>query len=226
MPQATTVQNPTLEQWASYQSAFDYFNIVLFNGELPRCILNFSRHAKAYGFFAPVRWSKGETITHEISLNPDTFSRPLMATMATLVHEMCHLWDWEQGNTSSRGYHGKSWADQMEAIGLMPTDTGLPGGKRTGFKVTHSIESDGLFEQAFKRMPTDYLIPWQSATIARLPTKPGEGEAGKASKAGTQSARTRNKVKYSCPGCSLNVWGRSGLRLMCSECDRLLAEQG
>ena len=65
------------------------------------------------------------------------------------------------------GYHNKEWAAKMREIGLMPTDTGQPGGKDTGQKVTHFIEPGGRFEQAC----TAYL-----ATGAAIPLpRPGRG---------------------------------------------------
>jgi predicted SprT family Zn-dependent metalloprotease len=126
--------------------AFDYFNAALFGGELPRCILNFSRHSnRANGFFAPERWSRGTEHTHEISLNPDLLNRPLLACMSTLVHEMAHLWQHAEGKPSRRTYHNAEWAQKMEDVGLMPSHTGEPGGRRTGQKMSHYvIEGGGL----------------------------------------------------------------------------------
>jgi ribosomal protein S27E len=35
-------------------------------------------------------------------------------------------------------------------------------------------------------------------------------------------ARTRSgeRVKFTCPGCEANAWGRSSLNLRCDDCDR------
>jgi hypothetical protein len=51
-------------------------------------------------------------------------------------------------NGIRRNYHNKEWAVKMREVGLIPTDTGQPGGKDTGQKVTHVIEPGGRFEQA------------------------------------------------------------------------------
>ena len=58
---------------------------------------------------------------------------------STLVHEMCHLWQEDFGKPSRGGYHNRQWADKMIQVGLMPTDTGEPGGQLTGQRVTHYI---------------------------------------------------------------------------------------
>jgi hypothetical protein len=38
----------------------------------------------------------------------------------------------------------------MERIGLMPSATGAPGGRRTGQRMTHYIIRGGLFDRAFR----------------------------------------------------------------------------
>jgi hypothetical protein len=51
-----------------YEQMFQCFNRRLFAGSLPACLLNFSRKAKTYGFFAPERWQReGQEVRHEIS---------------------------------------------------------------------------------------------------------------------------------------------------------------
>ena len=88
-------------------------------------------------------------MTDEIALNPAHFAGRTPAEMlSTLVHEMAHLWQHHFGKPSRSGYHNKEWAAKMREIGLIPTDTGQPGGKDTGQKVTHNIEEGGRFDQA------------------------------------------------------------------------------
>jgi predicted SprT family Zn-dependent metalloprotease len=67
---------------------------------------------------------------------------------STLVHEMCHLWQSAHGKDYKKGAHNKEWARKMEAIGLIPSATGEPGGKQTGRNVTHYIEIGGPFDVA------------------------------------------------------------------------------
>ncbi|HHZ8541358.1 TPA: sprT domain-containing protein, partial [Pseudomonas aeruginosa] len=31
-----------------------------------------------------------------------------------------------------------------------------------------------------------------------------------------------NRLKYSCPGCRLNMWGKPGLKVICEECEERL----
>jgi predicted SprT family Zn-dependent metalloprotease len=203
--------SPTAEQFAAYQALAQYFNARLFEGTLPPVLLNFSRKGRrTRGFFAPNRWEKGATLTHEISLNPQLLKeRSPVETAATLVHELCHLWQFVYGHPSRAGYHNREWAEKMEAIGLMPSDTGEVGGQRTGQQMTHYLIEGGPFEQAFHAMPPEYRLPWVSddrATHAR-PRRP-------------------SKVKYVCSGCRTKVWGKPGLSVFCPVCQRPFTAEG
>ncbi len=145
---------PTEQQFKSLNGAYKYFNRKLFNNQLPGCILNFSRLRGTHGFLAPERWKRvgeKEFGTHEISLTPATLYRTPIEIFSTLVHEMCHLWQWEFGSPSRNGYHNKEWAAKMKAVGLTPSNTGKPGGKETGQQMTHYIEPDGRYQKAFEK---------------------------------------------------------------------------
>ena len=169
------------------------------------CLLNFSRLNKAYGFFTPKRWAKEDgTFSHEISLNPDLLLRPMQEIFATLAHEMVHQWQQDHGMPPRKCYHNQEWAAKMEAIGLMPSDTAEPGGKRIGQKVSHYVIEGGPFYQAFQSMPEKYVLPWRSS-------------GGNA----REKVKKRNKLKYTCPGCETNVWGKPDLRIVCEECDEM-----
>ena len=134
-PPAASPAPPTPDQFRAYQAMYDYFNRALFGGQLRPVLLNFSRHAGALGFFAPERWESqaGEGKAHEISINPQALrSLPPVEVASTLVHEMVHLWQHEHGEPSRTGYHNHEWGRKMESVGLVPSDTGKPGGKRSG----------------------------------------------------------------------------------------------
>lgn len=215
-PKANTVKPalaaPTGAQFTAYQRMYDHFNAALFAGALRPVILNFSRHANSYGFFAPDRWHGGtDTITHEISLNPSHLrGRDPRAVVSTLVHEMVHCWQQESGKPSKRGYHNQEWAEKMEAVGLYPSSTGAPGGDRVGYRVSHYVLEGGAFAQAFAAMPREYLLPWMCSE----PT--GQGTSKKA---------PVSKLKYSCPGCAANAWGKPGLYLRCGDCEQTMGAE-
>ena len=207
----------TTKQFRAYQGMFDHFNRALFANKLRPVLLNFSRHAGALGFFAPSRWATGDgtdvakvDVRHEISLNPAWLrSRPVIDVASTLVHEMVHLWQQDFGQPSRRGYHNEQWARAMESVGLIPSSTAAPGGARVGQRVSHYIEAGGRFEKAFGKLPKTYRLPWTC------------DEPDAATK---KKAKQKNKVKYSCPGCAANVWGKPGLGIACLECEEQFRE--
>ena len=199
---------PTKEQFSAYMGAFNYFNEKLFQNRLPQILLNLSRRAKAYGFFAPERWKNNGVITHEISLNPSLMERESRDLFSTLVHEMCHLEHHENGEMQSKkGYHNKEWGGMMKAVGLHPSANGLPGGRETGFHMTHYIVDGGPFDLAFKAMPSEHLLPWachiepEKVTVAK------------------------KRSKYHCAACDFNVFSsKEGLSLLCGECKNPIVE--
>jgi predicted SprT family Zn-dependent metalloprotease len=196
-------KTPTREQFAAYERLYAYFNRELFAGELAPCVLNFSRHANTLGFFAPDRWSKGDTeVRHEISLNPATLKlRTPREVCSTLVHEMVHLWQHERGTPSRAGYHNREWSQKMEAVGLMPSTTGQEGGEKVGQRMTHYVIDGGAFALAFERLPHEYF-PWLCASDPE----------------GARKKKTASKVRYTCPECDAHVWGKPGLAIRCNEC--------
>jgi hypothetical protein len=196
-----TKTDPISVQYAAYSKAYDYFNKTLFDGRLPRCLLNFSRKSKrTIGFFSPQRWERDGTFAHEISLNPDHFGRSARETLSTLVHEMAHLWQEDEGKPSRNGYHNAEWGRKMDDLGLTPSSTGLSGGNRTGQSMSHVILEDGRYSQVFADMPTECLMPWLSGMPASRPKK------------------STPKVKYTCPSCACNAWGKPDIRLVCGGC--------
>jgi len=209
----TPKHDPTQEQWQAYVAAFAHFNQSLWGGKLPTVILNFSRQAHTYGFFAPERWEHSSgTATHELSINPSHMrDRAPAEVYSTLVHEMAHLWQTTFGKPGRRGYHNHEWGDEMERVGLMPSHTGSPGGKRVGTKMSHYIIDGGAYARAFSSLPPAALLPWLC--------KPESASEGKGK--GKSASTSRNKTKYTCPGCESNVWGKPGLNIVCGDCDRL-----
>ena len=204
---------PTRDTYTQFDNAYRHFNRTLFANRLPACVITLHRKKGAYGYFWGDTWSKreGGALTDEIALNPETFkSRSVTDVLSTLVHEMVHLQQHHFGKPSRSGYHNREWAQMMDNVGLVPSDTGEEGGKRTGQRMTHYIATGGRYENACADLlHKGFEIPWQAIT--------GDEELAK--------KKAASKTKYSCPGCSLNAWGKPDIRLQCIECDLELLMQ-
>jgi hypothetical protein len=206
------MRRPTKTQFAAYQKMFDYFNHTLFKNILPECMLSFSRQrSSSHTLFTSEQWhEKFGSAMPEISLNLKQLSEDEpIEVMATLVREMVHLWQERYGHPSQKGYYNREWAEKMTEIGLIPSATGLPGGKPTGQTIRHYIENNGRFEQAFRKIPDTCLLPFRPTAI--------DGEKVKGNK---------EKVMYRCVGCGAKVWGKGGLELMCGCGEVFAGENG
>lgn len=219
---------PTKEQFAAFQNAFDYFNKVLFAGELPQVLLTLSRSGKKIaGQFKTNAWASSADdinddaykmpVQHEISLNPETFNYGETEIYSTLVHEMVHLWQEVNGTAPRKCYHDKGFAEKMELVGLTPSSTGMPGGKRTGQKMGDYPTPNGVFLQALEKMPKNYLFPFFTYGAIGADKEEGEGE--------DKGEKKKNKIKYTCPGCDANAWGKPELKLICGECEERFVAQ-
>lgn len=286
-----TVQ-PTQELYAELQQAYDFFNRELFEERLPGCLLTLQRKKRTRGYFSPQRFinNDGEK-TDEIALNPAYFPVLTLAeSMSVLVHEMVHQYQYCFGEPGRKRYHNEQFAELMEGYGLLVSDTGTPGGKRTGERMSHYIEEGGLYDQVCARLPEGFRLSWMDRfpppeALRRLaadaeaeldrgraadeddepdwvdredeqeeleldpapsvagPT--GEEEdtpvTGEPEEQNPESATLRlerlrtlglfvevpgpeaeknlsNRVKYSCPLCDVNVWGKPRLNLVCGDC--------
>jgi len=197
----------TKVQFEMLDDLYQYYNKELFEGKLPDCMIITSRRKGAHGTFTFQMWKnrKDEKNVHEISINPDGLDRKDEEWQATLVHEMCHLWQYDFGKPSRGNYHNKEWANKMESVGLMPSTTGEPGGKKTGQGMTHYIIPGGAFITAFNKLKNLKINYTSSARITAQIKKPA------------------NKTKYTCE-CGVNVWGKPGLNITCNLCQKLFLE--
>jgi len=175
--------------------------------------------------------------------------RDIELTLSTLVHEMCHLKTFEEGTYGRGGYHRKEWAYIMNKIGLIPSTTGKPGGSQTGQSVSHYIEKGGLFEIKTKELlKKGYIIPFvqriqkevksyglEELEKRRVKGKPGvfldennEEFEGKMIISGKDEKgedivkvlvkRKNERAIYVC-SCGHRLWGKSGLKITCNECN-------
>ena len=93
----------------------------------------------------------------------------------------------------------------MESMGLMPSATGAQGGKKTGQRVTHYITEGGKFDKITTQWTSkNQTLFFQDVAVAA-------------------TSKNKNKVKYTCPSCETNVWGKADLNIRCDDCDEQFA---
>jgi hypothetical protein len=155
---------PTTEIYDELQRAYDVFNEALFAKQLPACLITLQRVKRTYGYFEPGKFIRrsGHGKCDEIALNPAYFGIcPPEEVLQTILHEMVHLWQHHFGEPGRGRYHNAQWANKMESVGLMPSSTGKPGGKRTGDHVIDYPIPDGRFEALVAKLAQDgFEVPW------------------------------------------------------------------
>lgn len=238
--------DPTPTTYRELQRACDFFNQALFDGQLPPCLITLQREQRTYGYFSPKRFgNRAGQVTDEIAINPEYFAIvPLMEVLQTLGHELTHQWQSHFGDPGRGRYHNAEWADKMESIGLMPSSTGLPGGRRVGDRMADYVIPHGPFARAVEHLldAEQFSITWFDRSPPPAPLYPVTGAAEELELAdlsaqafdlashqgvhieprlppGTALNRS-NRVKYTCPGCKVNAWGKPALRLGCLDCNR------
>jgi hypothetical protein len=193
-------------EYLGLDEAFGFFNRELFASTLPDVLITLNRKKGAAGYFwnEVFRERDGERSGHEIALNPDAFrNRSDKQILSTLVHEMVHLRQAAFGKRSRNGYHNQQWASWMEEVGLMASDTGEIGGKKTGQRMTHYIVSGGAFDIACDQLiASGVKIGWE--TKARETPKSGPKDP--------------SKVRFCCPRCGQLAWANHNAILACGHC--------
>ena len=225
---------PTTESYAELQEAYSHFNECLFRNELPECLITLQRKKGVYGYFCKERFKNEEgKFVDEIALNPSTFLvGDFNEIMQTLVHEMCHLWQFHFGKPGRGNYHNKEWASMMESIGLMPSSTGKVGGKKTGDSMSDYAIKNGIFLEATNKLVDDgFKISWKDRYTDKKilgfsfdnPLTPSALEIKNHEENGVefdlvQTPNNSNRSKFNCPSCKSNAWGKPSLNLICGDC--------
>ncbi len=238
---------PTREFYGLLQQAYDFFNQRLFEGELPAALITAQREKRTMGYFSPDRWASSDgQRAHEIALNPAYFAKhKVIEIFQTLVHEQCHLWQFEFGrHKSRRGYHNREWAAKMQSVGLMPSHTGHKGGRSTGQRMSDYPIPDGVFLQACDELDrTGFRFAWvdrhaalgdscqvrdTTLTTAGCLDSPLSTLIPDLVPATSLQmvACAKQKVRYNCKGCHANLWGKPGLNVICGSCNLPLSSEG
>ncbi len=72
-----------------------------------------------------------------------------------------NLWQYRFGKPGRTRYHNEQWATKMESIGLMPSSTGQPGGKRTGDSMAdYAIEGGAFLVACAALLTSNFKISW------------------------------------------------------------------
>ena len=195
---------------------FDLLNKEYFENTLSRPTITIQSTPKAYGHFSlrDDTWISKLGGTHEINIGAGTLSRPIEEVTATLLHEMIHYYNYENGiQDCSRGntYHNKRFKEAAEARGLCVDHSDKYGW-------SHTSPSDELFEFVLEMGLSDILINRNEQIGYRI--------VGTGTHSGTGTAITKKSStrKYICPSCSTSVRATRAVRIGCLDCGTQMIE--
>lgn len=158
------------------------------------------------GVLAWKAWKAGEDEGHyEINLCAEYLNRPFEETCGTLIHEMVHLQNLQDGvqDTSRSGtYHNKKFKETAEAHGL----TVEKGEKYGWHKTTLNPQAEAFVKSLGK----------SGFCLVRPRTNPLKGSR----KGGGSSSR-----KYVCPCCGTIIRATKEVHVFCGECEVAFEEQ-
>ncbi len=194
---------------------FDLLNEAYFENTLSRPTITIQSTPKAYGHFSlrEDTWVSKLGATHEINIGAGTLARPIEEVAATLLHEMVHYWNYQNGiQDCSRGntYHNRRFKEAAESRGLTVSHSDKYGW-------SHTSPADSLLEFILDNGLTDILINRNEFTgfqITGTGTHSGTGTA-------TPTKRSSTR-KYVCPCCGMSVRATRAVNIACVDCRELM----
>ena len=192
------------------ESLFSKFNTRFFSGALEKPVISVSQdHTRgSYGWCTLWKACQDGTESgefYEINLCAEYLNRPFEETCSTLIHEMVHLKNLQDGvqDTSRSGtYHNKKFKKAAETTGALTVEKG----SKYGWHITKLSPEGEAFVKSLGKNGFTLVRP----KVPRL----------KGSRKGGSSSR-----KYVCPDCGIIIRATKEICVICGECDVPFEEQ-
>ncbi len=157
----------------------------------------------------------GRRASTEINISSATLDRPIEETTATLLHEMVHEHNLENGikDTSNNGvYHNKRFKEQAESHGLVVSHH-----DKYGWTITNPSEEllDFILFQGWDAIQMGERLAWADMVGTGNGSKtPSSSETG-APKPPKAKSSTR---RWICPKCGTIIRSTKEVRVICADC--------
>lgn len=198
------------------EKIFRELNKDSFNGELEEPIITIQSTPEAYGHITVAKtWKRKDDWRHELNIAADWLERPIENIVATMIHEMVHLYNIQKNvQDCSRGgtYHNRKFKEEAEKHMLR-----IEKHDKYGWTITSP--TDELLEYIISKDWGDIdmsrgLLP----TFRGIPgTKTGAGDTQKPT--GDTQTRKGNSRRYQCPVCKALVRTTKDLHIICGDCN-------
>ena len=190
------------------EKMFRALNDRYFEGKLEEPIITIQSTPKAYGHVTVGKtWQRGQEQRHELNIGAGTLDRPIENIVATLLHEMVHLWNIQTGvkDCSREGiYHNKKFRDAA-----VKRDLDIGYDSRIGWSLTSPTPElcDFIIEQG-----------WDDIHMSRLEFSGGRSTTGGASGGNGAPVKKSGSRKYQCPVCGNSVRATKAVNILCLDC--------
>lgn len=202
------------------EKIFRLLNQDLFGGVLPTPIITVIPTPRAYAHYVPFDiWNTKTDNKREINIASGTLDRPLENIIASLVHEMVHMYNdciLNEQDTSNKGvYHNRIFKREAEAHGLEVTRS-----ERYGYSHTS---------------PSDTLLAWvlehdELREVEMCRANPALGSISVGTHMGNKSTESiganpnSHHRKYICPMCGCSCRATKQINILCMDCNERMIE--
>ena len=206
-------------QTAFFEGAFNILNEIYFKGELPPVIITIQSTPHVFGHFTVNKvWTENfeKRRLREINIGADYLDRPIENILATLLHEMVHLYCAHKGiQDTSNGmrYHNKNFKTECEKRDLQ-----ISQGKYIGWSITAPTER---FIEILKN--NGLYVDLQLIRLSGLPTAVG-GTGGTGGINIPLPKRKSSTRKYICPVCGNSVRATKDVNIACIDCSCIMVK--
>lgn len=199
--------------------AYDIFNSYYFKKSLPQVVITIQSSRGAYGHCTKYKaWASGDERCYELNLGAEYLNRPIENVLATLMHEMVHIYCMENGlkDTSNMGrYHNKIFKEEAEKRGLVISKAEHIGWSKTqpSEKFIRNIQAWGLAEEC-----ENYRFGGIDDHDSDDSGRDGE-ENGTVTPVLTKPKKPSSTRKYICPVCGNSVRATKDVNILCMDCN-------
>ena len=194
------------------EDLFETYNEKYFDSELCRPVITVSPQGKERVFGWCTTWKAWKEKDdsegyYEINVCAEHLARPFAEVAGTLLHEMVHLYDVQNGiQDTSRGgtYHNLKFKNSAALHGLIVEKDEKYGWAKTALSPEALEETNNFMNFIWK----------ESFDLYREAEVKGEKEK----KGGS------NSIKYVCPCCGAIIRATKKVRVICAECNEEFIE--
>ncbi len=202
------------------EKMFRQLNTDLFNGELEEPIITIQSTPRAYGHVTVGKaWRRKDENRHELNLGAENLARPIEELVATMIHEMTHLYNLAHGvQDCSRGgmYHNKKFKEEAERRLLH-----IEHHSTYGWTITSPTDEllEYILTQGWSEMDMNRGTIWT----------PPPSTGGKTGNSGggvtiTGTGKKSSTRKLICPCCGNSVRATKTVNIICGDCMQTMKE--